>query len=548
MSSRIIIFWILICVSIVCQTNLLWAQIPTEKTTSVSEDINMGVKSFMFVVSKYEYVGFKTLIKNFEPNIPHYKLRLCFQLSSKEGNTYGSEKLSKAESNKNPANALAISIKMFYIDGKYYYKTASSVKVPFLPSSKVETEQDAKQYLNDALLQQVATLIDNTMPANTAYTKLADSYPDLLKALTAGLAPVTEFMDGMKPVIEDNQYQERKIASNGKDGSFVKIHEGFPTEFEKLPSGKIEKISAFENTDKELKVLADQEKKTFIYLDWKFLSANSEINSEKTLNSYVETQKRGLGVAKAEKEMSGSILHIMKFYIWEKEDEANADKKFTTKYFTNIDFESGYDEDCEESVLEAIEKANIKAEDNINDAILARAKILKGKLSECEKEKLTKGEERALEAKKKDDIDTRTYKTPIYVPEKLNDNYVDCAEFTNEIAIFQGKDIGYSCDIQYEWFKKNGKWGSNLKDIKVGDFIYWDREKYKGTEEGGKFLNHVGIVYKVFDDGKVSVIQAGGNNGKASIYLVDTDSKGDLFSSQTEFHQIFVYWTRFNNE
>jgi hypothetical protein len=178
---------------------------------------------------------------------------------------------------------------------------------------------------------------------------------------------------------------------------------------------------------------------------------------------------------------------------------------------------------------------------------------------------------RAQLAREKDLDDNRLYKTPIYVPEKLTDEFVDCAEFTNEITLSQGYDIGYGSDGQLEWFKNNGQHGKTWEDVKVGDIIFWDRnyrecsnkEKEKGIcicekKSKKKFykdvsspsdIDHVGILVE-FD--KVSkkgrVVHASVNGGdKPSINEINIHSNGNTYDGTCD-QMTFVAWGRIEKD
>ena len=177
------------------------------------------------------------------------------------------------------------------------------------------------------------------------------------------------------------------------------------------------------------------------------------------------------------------------------------------------------------------------------------------------------GEQRAQFARDRDIIDTRLYKTPIYVPEKLNDKFVDCAEFTNEVTLSQGVDIGYGSDGQLDWFKKNGKWGQNWQDVRIGDVIFWDRqyreckqdEKERGIcicekKSKKKFykdvsspndIDHVGILVEWNSETKIGrIVNASVNGGdKPSINETDVFSNGNTYNGSCD-QMTFIAWGR----
>jgi len=67
---------------------------------------------------------------------------------------------------------------------------------------------------------------------------------------------------------------------------------------------------------------------------------------------------------------------------------------------------------------------------------------------------------------------------------------VDCSLFGQEIAEKAGYKIPRIAVDQAKWYKENGEWSNNIKDAKVGDHIFWDRNN-------GDY--HTGIVTSVGD-------------------------------------------------
>jgi hypothetical protein len=207
-------------------------------------------------------------------------------------------------------------------------------------------------------------------------------------------------------------------------------------------------------------------------------------------------------------------------------------------------------------------------------AIELTEEIVETENSESEEEEISDNPAtaRALFAREKDLTDTRLYKTPVYVPEKLTDEFVDCAEFTNEVTLSQGTDIGYGSDGQLEWCKKNGQYGTSANDIKVGDIIFWDRT-YKTctdtekTEEGKctcekkskqlwyknvsspDDIDHVGIVVEYNDvtkTGKVVHSSVQGNVNP-SINEVALAANGNIYDGSCD-QMTFIAWGRVEKE
>ena len=115
------------------------------------------------------------------------------------------------------------------------------------------------------------------------------------------------------------------------------------------------------------------------------------------------------------------------------------------------------------------------------------------------------GKQRADIANRIDNSDTRFYGRFIE-PERLTDNYVDCAEFVYEVLTEQGF-TGFpsgGCNEQSTWFKAKEKdglctTGTDVSKVVAGDIILW------GTQGA---YGHTGIVVEK-SEGTVSIVNAG---------------------------------------
>lgn len=108
-----------------------------------------------------------------------------------------------------------------------------------------------------------------------------------------------------------------------------------------------------------------------------------------------------------------------------------------------------------------------------------------------------------------DDSDTRFYGRFIE-PERLTDDYVDCAEFVYEVLSEQGFS-GFpsgDCIYQSNWYKNREKnelcvTSSNINEIVVGDVILWT-----GTWKDAKEYAHTGIVVQRSEN-LIQIVNAG---------------------------------------
>ncbi len=157
---------------------------------------------------------------------------------------------------------------------------------------------------------------------------------------------------------------------------------------------------------------------------------------------------------------------------------------------------------------------------------------------------LTKADERVELAKQIEDKDERKYGLVVIANGRLTDNIVDCAEFISEIAWSQGHQTYPSgaCVDQLSWFKKNAEWGDNFDDIRVGDVIFWDRDKNAGVGN-----DHTGIIVEKLSDGSVKYIHASFNGGRESVNApkYPTTENGTAYANQPEYKMNFLAWGRF---
>jgi RHS repeat-associated protein len=101
---------------------------------------------------------------------------------------------------------------------------------------------------------------------------------------------------------------------------------------------------------------------------------------------------------------------------------------------------------------------------------------------------------------------------------------VDCSEFTQEIGEEDGLELPRTAQDQAEYFKKSEYFSSNIKDAKIGDYIYWNNPD---TE---KKVDHTGVIVGVDKNGNFIVAQAQSSNpGGNSINTAKLDKNGNLF-------------------
>jgi RHS repeat-associated protein len=118
---------------------------------------------------------------------------------------------------------------------------------------------------------------------------------------------------------------------------------------------------------------------------------------------------------------------------------------------------------------------------------------------------------------------------PYFMGEKPNT--VDCSRFAMEVAAAAGYSIPRGTAIaQAKWYKKNGQWSDNLKEVQKGDHIFWLRD-------GGY---HTGVVSESTLAGNQRVIKAVQaqtfNHKPGSIQEQKLLSNGEIQG----FHQKFV--------
>jgi hypothetical protein len=138
------------------------------------------------------------------------------------------------------------------------------------------------------------------------------------------------------------------------------------------------------------------------------------------------------------------------------------------------------------------------------------------------------GKQRADIANRIDNSDTRFYGRFIE-PERLTDNYVDCAEFVYEVLTEQGF-TGFpsgGCNEQSTWFKAKEKeglctTGTDVSEVVMGDIILW-------TSEGGSMTSysHTGIVVEKSEN-TVSIVNAGFQGCKCDNGKWKEDTKDGL--------------------
>jgi RHS repeat-associated protein len=125
-----------------------------------------------------------------------------------------------------------------------------------------------------------------------------------------------------------------------------------------------------------------------------------------------------------------------------------------------------------------------------------------------------KGKERAKTAKTTASTDTRTY-DQVNGDDSKGNQTVDCSEFCREIAEGQGYDPGRDSRSQAAYYQKNGEYSTDVKDAKVGDFVFWGNN---GS------ISHTGIITEISEDGTITVISAEkagatkGDNGDGGVY------------------------------
>ncbi len=124
------------------------------------------------------------------------------------------------------------------------------------------------------------------------------------------------------------------------------------------------------------------------------------------------------------------------------------------------------------------------------------------------------------------------------------DNLVDCSEFASEVQKATGYKFGPNASNasgQLKELQKNGVWGTRIKDVKVGDQVFFgDKDK-----EGNIKINHTGIVVAIHSDGTFDVTHATRNKNKKtkvvgkSLQRTTTDKSGNMI----QFARFFA-WAR----
>jgi len=115
------------------------------------------------------------------------------------------------------------------------------------------------------------------------------------------------------------------------------------------------------------------------------------------------------------------------------------------------------------------------------------------------------GEKRAAKAKEIDKKDTRSYGQNRGAGWK-DDNQVDCSEFVSEVQSATGyTNGGTKADVQAETFRKSGEYSTSLKDVKLGDQLFF---------KVGKNINHTAIVSDIDADGNIYITHATVNKNK----------------------------------
>jgi RHS repeat-associated protein len=134
------------------------------------------------------------------------------------------------------------------------------------------------------------------------------------------------------------------------------------------------------------------------------------------------------------------------------------------------------------------------------------------------------GEKRAEKAKEIDKKDTRTYDSKS--ERKSGDTKVDCSEFATEVQNATGytgggtKEVPGKASVQAATFKATGEYSTKLKDVKLGDQVF-----FKKSGE----INHTGIVSEIDKDGNIYVTHATVNGGKpGSIMTNKLNSDGSI--------------------
>ncbi len=130
------------------------------------------------------------------------------------------------------------------------------------------------------------------------------------------------------------------------------------------------------------------------------------------------------------------------------------------------------------------------------------------------------GDKRAAKAKEIDKKDTRSYGQNRGAGWK-DDKQVDCSEFAFEVQSATGyTNGGTKADVQAENFKKTGEYSTDIKDVKLGDQVFF---------KVGKNINHTGIVSEIDADGGIYVTHATLNKNKpGSIMTNKINSDGSI--------------------
>lgn len=115
------------------------------------------------------------------------------------------------------------------------------------------------------------------------------------------------------------------------------------------------------------------------------------------------------------------------------------------------------------------------------------------------------GDKRAAKAKEIDKKDTRSYGQNREAGWK-DDKQVDCSEFASEVQAATGyTNGGTKADVQAANFKKTGEYSTALKDVKLGDQLFF---------KVGTNINHTAIVSDIDADGNIYITHATVNKNK----------------------------------
>jgi ribosome-associated translation inhibitor RaiA len=335
---------------------------------------------------------FENLRTNFKQKT-NFDLHLYFMVirSSKGlGYDYNSEKIAKKHYLKNKSKAATIEVTFFYEPDSPYFYYRIGDNVP----NKIQLISCDAKALNGALISNedlnwIKASMDKQMPVNKSYVRALDASNDLYAAIKYVVDNLPASLKGNK---ENNTEAKEKPDKPYNDftANFVKFEKTtnatFPTKIIKLPKNEKDAFSqtVITEADKNLKTLADADRKTYIYHVFNFHEVWNEGKDSGIEYKYTDARSK-LDASIT----SSNVLMVQKIWTQEKE----TDKEFTTKYDERLYLMPGLDAACKKAIEDEIKVQNSSNSGKqfgikYDDALKKRAEILKSKLEKCAKTKV----------------------------------------------------------------------------------------------------------------------------------------------------------------